>query len=144
MRNGTAPRRLLLIEDNPTDAFLLKRALKEHGVEHELVVMRDGGQAIEYLAHCQDDAKPELIILDLNLPKEDGIEVLEKYRSSAELVHSQIMILTSSDSPKERRRAELLGVSAYLRKPFELDAFIAIGGVIRKLLESASAASPNS
>lgn len=142
MRDGTAPRRLLLIEDNPTDAFLLKRALKEHGVEHELVIMRDGGQAIEYLAHCHDDAKPELIILDLNLPKEDGIEVLEKYRSSPVLVHSQIMILTSSDSPQERRRAELLGVSAYLRKPFELDAFIAIGGVIRKLLESASAASP--
>ena len=142
MPDSKPPRRLLLIEDNPTDAFLLRRALKEHGVEHELIVMRDGGQAIEYLTECQDDAKPELIILDLNLPKEDGIEVLEKYRSSPALVHSPIMILTSSDSPKERQRAERLGVSAYLRKPFELDAFIAIGGVVRKLLESASAASP--
>src|SRR5689334_24834489 len=104
--------------------------------------MRDGGQAIEYLDRCQTDAKPELIILDLNLPKEDGIEVLERYRSSPALVHSQIMILTSSDSPRERQRAEMLGVSAYLRKPFELDAFLAIGGVVRNLLEGASAASP--
>ena len=140
MLDGKLRRRLLLIEDNPTDAFLLRRALKEHGVEHELIIMRDGGQAIDYLAQCESDAKPELIILDLNLPKEDGIEVLERYRKSPVLVHSRIMILTSSDSPKERQRAERLGVNAYLRKPFELDAFIAIGGVVRELLESASTA----
>ena len=135
MKGDKAPRRLLVVEDNPTDAVLLRRALSEHGVDYEMVVVGDGEEAIEYLERCKGDARPELIIVDLNLPKEDGIEVLKVYRGSPSFVETQMVILTSSDSPSERQRAEIIGVSAYLRKPIELDAFLALGGTLRKLLE---------
>ena len=135
MHSDKSPRRLLVVEDNPTDAVLLRRALSEHGVDYEMVVVGDGEEAIEYLERCKGDERPELIIVDLNLPKEDGIEVLKVYRGSPSFVETQMVILTSSDSPSERQRAEIIGVSAYLRKPIELDAFLALGGTLRELLE---------
>jgi CheY-like chemotaxis protein len=135
MQSYSAARRLLVIEDNPTDTFLLRRALNEHNVEYEMVVVEDGEQGIEYLESCPEEAKPDLIIVDLNLPKEDGIEVLKRFRESPSFVQTQIVILTSSDSPMERQRAEALGISAYLQKPIDLDAFMEMGGVLRKLLE---------
>jgi CheY-like chemotaxis protein len=135
MQSDKSRRRLLVIEDNPTDVLLLRRALSEHGVDYDMVVVGDGEEAIEYLEQCKAEAKPELIIVDLNLPKEDGLEVLKVYRSSPSFVETQVVILTSSDSPGERRRAEIVGVDAYLRKPIELDAFLALGGTFRKLLE---------
>jgi chemotaxis family two-component system response regulator Rcp1 len=134
MQRNKLPRRLLVVEDNPTDALLLRRALTEHGVDYEMVVVGDGEEAIEYLEKCKG-AKPELIIVDLNLPKEDGIEVLKVYRYSPSFIETQMVILTSSDSPSERQRAEIIGVDAYLRKPIELDAFLALGGTLKKLLE---------
>ena len=134
MQRNKLARRLLVVEDNPTDALLLRRALTEHGVDYEMVVVGDGEEAIEYLEQCKG-AKPELIIVDLNLPKEDGIEVLKVYRGSPSFIETQMVILTSSDSPSERQRAEIIGVDAYLRKPIELDAFLALGGTLKKLLE---------
>jgi chemotaxis family two-component system response regulator Rcp1 len=134
MQRNKLRRRLLVVEDNPTDALLLRRALTEHGVDYEMVVVGDGEEAIEYLEKCKG-AKPELIIVDLNLPKEDGIEVLKVYRGSPSFIETQMVILTSSDSPSERQRAEIIGVDAYLRKPIELDAFLALGGTLKKLLE---------
>ena len=134
MQRNKLPRRLLVVEDNPTDALLLRRALTEHGVDYEMVVVGDGEEAIEYLEKCKG-AKPELIIVDLNLPKEDGIEVLKAYRGSPSFIETQMVILTSSDSPSERQRAEIIGVDAYLRKPIELDAFLALGGTLKRLLE---------
>jgi len=134
MQRNKLPRRLLVVEDNPTDALLLRRALTEHGVDYEMVVVGDGEEAIEYLENCKG-AKPELIIVDLNLPKEDGIEVLKVYRGSPSFMETQMVILTSSDSPSDRQRAEIIGVDAYLRKPIELDAFLALGGTLKKLLE---------
>ena len=135
MQSNKSRRRLLVIEDNPTDVLLLRRALTEHGVDYEMVVVEDGEEAIEYLEQCKAEGKPELIIVDLNLPKEDGLEVLKVYRGSPSFVETQMVILTSSDSPSERRRAEIIGVDAYLRKPVELDAFLALGDTLRKLLE---------
>jgi chemotaxis family two-component system response regulator Rcp1 len=134
MQRNKLTRRLLVVEDNPTDALLLRRALTEHGVDYEMVVVGDGEEAIEYLEKCKG-AKPELIIVDLNLPKEDGIEVLKVYRGSPSFIETLMVILTSSDSPSERQRAEIIGVDAYLRKPIELDAFLALGGTLKKLLE---------
>ena len=128
-------RRLLVIEDNSTDAFLLRRALDEHGIQHEMTVVEDGESAIDYLKKCNPDSMPELIIIDLNLPRLDGIEVLKKYRNTPALVSSRMMILTSSDSPAERQRAEILGVDAYVRKPILLSEFIQIGATIRSLLD---------
>jgi CheY-like chemotaxis protein len=129
------PRRVLIVEDNPTDALLLRRALTEGGVDYDATVIDDGAKAIEFIDRCEEDRKPELIIVDLNLPKEGGLEVLKKYRSNPMFVKARMAVLTSSDAPSDRSRAELMGVDAYLRKPMDLDDFLALGNVFRKLLE---------
>jgi CheY-like chemotaxis protein len=134
--------RLLVVEDNPTDVVMLRRALDEHSIPHEMVIIEDGQEAMEYLGRCKDDTKPDLIVIDLNLPKEDGLDVLRKYRFSTVLVDTRMIVLTSSDFPGDRNRAELLGVDAYIRKPIQVDDFIAIGKTIRELLESSTGFSP--
>jgi chemotaxis family two-component system response regulator Rcp1 len=131
-------RRILMIEDNEADALLLQRALSENGVEYDVVVIDDGAEAIEYLGQCRTDLKPELIIVDLNLPKEDGIEVLKKYRASPSFVETRMVVLTSSGSPSDRQRAEMIGVNAYLRKPMLLGEFLELGRTLRTLLESSA------
>jgi CheY-like chemotaxis protein len=136
------PQRIVLVEDNPSDVFLLRRALEEHGVNYTLAVIRDGEEALKYLGRLesQEESTPDLLVLDLNLPRHDGIEVLTTCRESPCLRSVPVLVLTSSDSPKERERAEGLGVSAFVRKPITLDEFMAVGGRIRSLLIGLSAA----
>ena len=135
MESNERPRRLLVVEDNPTDVLILHRVLKAHGVEYEMTVMEDGEQAIEYLGSCEQGHTPDLIVIDVNLPKEDGLGVLLKYRFRPALSKIPIVILTSSDAANDRSRAEMLGADVFLRKPIELEDFLSIGGKIRQLLE---------
>ena len=122
MRNKGSNRRILIIEDNPGDAYLLRQALSQHCLDCEVTVLNDGGKAIDYLHDCGPDQKPDLVIVDLSLPKEDGIEVLKKYRASPAFVETRMVVLTSSESAFDRQRAETIGVSAYLHKPMRLCA----------------------
>jgi len=128
--------RLLVIEDNGTDVLMLRHALAEHSIPHEMLVIEDGEEAIEYLGNCNARNTPDLIVIDLNLPKQDGLDVLREYRFSALLVGTPMIVLTSSSDPGDRNRAEMLGIAAYIRKPIQLDDFFAIGETIRKLLAS--------
>ena len=134
MPEATALRHILIVEDNPTDVQLIAEALSAHGVVHELVVLEDGDKALRHFS-VSENAKPDLIILDLHMPKHDGLEVLASYRQTVRLGAVPIVVLTSSDSPSERRRAETIGVSAFLQKPMTLDAFMAIGKRLKALLE---------
>lgn len=133
--------RILLMEDNPSDVFLLKRALDQHSVHYDLVLIRDGEQALAALNDIAagGQARPDLIVLDLNLPRHDGIEILTHCRSLSPLENMAIMILTSSDSPGEKARAEELSVSDFVRKPILLDDFMALGGRIKQIIEGRSA-----
>jgi chemotaxis family two-component system response regulator Rcp1 len=131
-------RRILVVEDNPTDVQLIAEALHANGVVHELVVLEDGDKALRHFSACEN-AKPDLIILDLHVPKHDGLEVLTEYRRTVRLGAVPIVVLTSSDSPSERRRAEMIGVSAFLQKPMTLDAFLAIGKRLKAFLETSAA-----
>lgn len=127
--------KIFLAEDNPADVYLLREALgiNEHdGVE--LMVVHDGEQAIDFIRRregFESVPAPDLIVLDLNLPKSDGSEVLRQVRSSEEFRSIPVVILTSSDSPSDRACAEQLGASAYLTKPSDLDAFLALGDQLR-------------
>src|ERR1041385_4078305 len=94
----TRPYRILVIEDNSTDVGLIKEGLSENGVEHEMVVLEDGLRALQHLRQLGDQ-KPDLIILDLNMPKHDGLEVLIQYRMNVALFAVPIVVLTSSDAP---------------------------------------------
>lgn len=134
MNTTTHTARILVIEDNPTDVILLQEALREHHVQYELRVLEDGEAAIDLLTGLDPKSAPELVILDLNLPKRDGIEVLARYRNTPELTGIPVVVLTTSDSPREQHRAQTLGVAAYLRKPSDLAGFMSLGGTIRELL----------
>ncbi len=136
------PNSIVVVEDNPSDVLLLRRALQEYGVTYALRLLKDGEEALKYLQRLAsgDETMPDLLVLDLNLPRHDGIEVLTHCRQYEVLASLPVLILTSSDSQAERQRAEQLGICDYVRKPIMLDDFMAVGGRIRSLLERRTAA----
>jgi CheY-like chemotaxis protein len=129
---------ILLAEDNPADVYLIREALREHGVECAIREASDGKEVLGILsaAAARDGHRPlDLIILDLNLPRHDGIEILQHLQSKPELTHVPVVVLTSSDSPRDRQVATQLGAECYLRKPSSLTEFLNLGAVFRDLLE---------
>lgn len=127
---------ILLAEDNPADVFLIREALKEHQVDCTLRVAVDGRDALNVLVSADIHSSPDLIILDLNLPRHDGIELLQKVRSTQATAHVPVVVLTSSDSPRDRLTANELGATQYLRKPSNLEQFMALGAIFRDLLST--------
>ncbi|MGH9633004.1 MAG: response regulator [Bryobacteraceae bacterium] len=127
---------ILLVEDNPADVTLVREALEEHRVDCNLVVLRDGEEAVEFIEQVDegDAACPQLVILDLNLPKKTGREVLERMRTSPVCGRVPVAILSSSDAARDKEVTARLGVSRYIRKPSNLDEFLRIGGILKDLL----------
>jgi chemotaxis family two-component system response regulator Rcp1 len=128
---------ILLAEDNDGDVFLVRRALEKQGLQHELTVARNGEEALKILERAgrdQDFDTPDLIVLDLNLPKIDGTQVLFRIRKSTALGAIPVIILTSSDSPKDRESALELGANLYFRKPTDLQSFMHLGEVVATIL----------
>ncbi|HYP08920.1 MAG TPA: response regulator [Bryobacteraceae bacterium] len=123
----TNPIRVFLAEDNPADVYLIQEALRRHGLQFHLTVADDGEKALSILA---GGGEYDLLLLDLNMPKRSGGEILEMLRG----LSVPIVILTSSDSPSDRKMAARLGVTHYIQKPTELDDFLAIGGMIKAIL----------
>ena len=131
------PVRILLAEDNPADVYLIRRALDENNVPCLLQVAFDGSEALSLLrseGEFKDAVKPNLILLDLNLPRHDGMEILQHIRQDRQLADVPVIVFTSSDSPADRRSATHLGVTRFIRKPSLLDDFMAVGAVIREIL----------
>jgi CheY-like chemotaxis protein len=129
------PRRILVIEDNPTDVSLIKEALTAHGVSYEMSVLDDGEQALKHLQEMGGEPNPDLIIIDLNMPKRDGVEVLLKYRMNVRLYLVPMVVLTSSNAANDRLRTKTIGVSAFIQKPMTLPAFLALGEQFKAILE---------
>jgi two-component system response regulator len=121
---------ILLVEDNPDDEALTVRALKKNKIVNEVVVARDGVQALEYLlgegAHAGRDATelPQVVLLDLKLPKLDGLGVLRRIRSDDRTKLLPVVILTSSNEEQDRISGYGLGANSYVRKPVDFDAFV--------------------
>ena len=111
-------------------------ALEEHGVEGELIVLTDGEKAIQFIRalDAQPVDCPDLAIVDLNLPKKPGREVLECIRLSARCRHVPVVILSSSDAQQDRADAVRLGATRYIRKPSELDEFLKLGVIFKAVL----------
>ena len=130
---------ILLAEDNPADVYLIREALREHGVDCPLHVVWDGKEVLEFIADQPASHNLGLIILDLNLPRHDGIEVLQSLRGNATLSQVPVVVLTSSDSPRDRVVASELGAACYLRKPSGLEQFLSLGGIFKNLLSSTQA-----
>jgi CheY-like chemotaxis protein len=133
---------ILVAEDNPADLYLIRRALAEHGISRAVQVTCDGDDAMQLISRegpYADRDNLALIILDLNLPRHDGLEILERVRATSELAHVPVVVLTSSDSPQDRLMASQLGATCYLRKPASLEQFLGLGVIFKQLLDQSAA-----
>ncbi len=119
---------ILLVEDNPDDVTLTLRSLKKANIANDVVVMRDGAEALDYLFGTgayegRGVAKPAVILLDIKLPKINGLEVLARVRRDERTRRLPVVILTSSDEENDLARSYELGVNSYVRKPVEFEEF---------------------
>jgi chemotaxis family two-component system response regulator Rcp1 len=134
---GREPSSILLAEDNPADAGLVRKALEEYGVEGELIVIADGEKAIQFIQGLDADPSvecPGLAIIDVNLPKRPGREVLERMRLSERCRHIPVVILSSSDAERDRADAVRFGATRYIRKPSRLEEFLSLGAIFKAAL----------
>jgi two-component system response regulator len=124
-----AKRLILLVEDNPDDVELTLRALKKTRIPIEVIVVRHGAEALEFLfasgaySGRNPDVLPDLILLDLKLPKVDGLEVLRRVRSAPTTRFLPVVVLTLSNEEQDISEAYRLGVNSYVRKPVDFDRF---------------------
>jgi two-component system, response regulator len=120
---------ILLVEDNPGDEQLALRAFRKSHIANEVVVARDGVEALDYLfatgAHVGRDVRdlPQVVLLDLKLPKLDGLEVLQRVRADERTHFLPVVILTSSDEQRDLVESYRLGVNSYVRKPVDFNQF---------------------
>lgn len=125
---------ILLVEDNVDDELLTIRALKKNNIANEIIVARDGVEALDILfatgANAEGRLLPTLIILDLNLPKIDGLEVLKRIKADDRTKFIPVVVLTSSDEQKDMLTSYGLGVNSYIRKPVDFNKFIEVAANI--------------
>jgi two-component system response regulator len=121
---------ILLVEDNADDVALTFRALKKNNIRNQLVVAHDGAEALDYLFGTGQysgrdlNLMPQVVLLDLNLPKIDGLEVLRRLRADERTKLMPVVILTSSDEEQDRFKGYNLGANSYVRKPVDFNQFI--------------------
>ncbi|HLX95297.1 MAG TPA: response regulator [Verrucomicrobiae bacterium] len=122
-------KRILLVEDNERDIELTLAALDEHNLVNEVVTARDGAEALDYLHHRgkfagHANGLPVVVLLDLKMPKVDGLEVLRQMRSDATLKHVPVVMITSSREEQDLVNSYQLGVNAYVVKPVDFQKFV--------------------
>lgn len=129
------PMEILLVEDNLSDARLTIEGLRAGKVKHRLTLVVDGDEALQFL-HRQGKLarvpRPDLVLLDLELPRKDGREVLTEIRQSPELQNLPVVILTASEIHEDILRSEMLQVDSYITKPVDIDKFIAVVKQLKK------------
>ena len=136
-RSGEEPRHILIVEDNRADVFLIREAIEAAEIKAELEVVDDGDKAIKFFEAIDLDdrrACPCLLILDINLPKRPGNEVLAHMRRTRRCPDAQVLVVTSSDSDRDREEMRNLGVKVYFRKPSDYAAFMKLGDIVKELL----------
>jgi len=128
---------IVLVEDAEPDVLLVREALEQSGLDFELQVFDDGEQGVDFIDSMDRDSslhRPHLFLLDLNLPKKTGGQILERVRQSPTCGQVPVVILTSSDSQKDKAQAASLNATGYFRKPSRLDEFMKLGPYVRDLL----------
>jgi DNA-binding response OmpR family regulator len=135
--------RILVIEDNASDVFLLERALNQHDLRFELVHLLNGGEALAFIRRqgaYANAAIPNLILVDLNLSKYTGEDILREIRSASHLGGVPVCVWSSSRSRRDEAVLKDLGVSQFITKPSGLDQFMEIGKIIKDVLAGPRAA----
>jgi CheY-like chemotaxis protein len=134
---GQAPWHILIAEDSKSDVFLIRRALKKAGVEAQLHIADDGEKVLRFLEQADADVTapcPDLVLLDINMPRYKGGSILRKLRTSSRCKDALVLIVTSSDSSRDREEMDALGANGYFRKPSEVSQFMSLGQMVRDLL----------
>ena len=129
MTDGRSPVEILLVEDKPGDERLTREALKEGKVYHKLHWAKDGVEAMDFLyrrGKWRDAPRPDIILLDLNLPKKDGREVLQDIKSDETLKRIPVVVLTTSKAEEDVLRTYNLHANCYVTKPVDLEKFIVV------------------
>ena len=129
--------KILIVEDNAADVFLIRRAIKSAGVEEELQVVSDGEHAVEFFdqVDSSDEAPlPRVVVLDINLPKKQGSEVLQHIRKSRRSAVVPVIAVSTSDSARDREAMAQFGANGYFRKPSDYEEFMKLGPIIRAIL----------
>lgn len=132
--------RVLLVEDNASDIYLIAEALRAENLDFDLEIAQDGEQAATLLRRFETASKPwpHVVLLDLNMPRCEGREVLQKIKRAPGGHAVPVIIITSSNSPMDREDAFKFGASSFFRKPSDLDEFMKIGAVVRRILRETS------
>lgn len=131
------PMEILLVEDNLVNARLTMGSIAHGQVKHRLTLTRDGQEALDFLYNrgpFSRAPRPDIILLDLRLPKVDGLDVLSKIKSDDELRPVPVVILTASEDEQDKLRCEELSIDGYLTKPVDVDQFLGLIKQLRKLL----------
>lgn len=133
------PYRIWIAEDNPADVYLIEDSLRRQQFAYGLETADNGEDMMKMIAKIDGDPSrdcPDIFLIDLNLPRRSGDEILAQIRQSSRCKGVPVIVITSSDSPQDRARIRELGASFYFRKPADLETFMAIGGIIRQFLEN--------
>lgn len=131
---------IILAEDNPADVFIVRMALSDSNLGSNLRVLSDGEEVLRFIADLEKGAEPmpDLLLLDLNLPKYSGITVLEKIRASSKCSSLKVIVITSSNSQADRADAARLDAMCYFLKPNDVSEFLKISSLVREALEGRS------
>jgi len=128
-KQGCKPVEILLVEDNPGDVRLTIEALKDGKVHNKLSVVNDGVEALAFLRRegkYADAPRPDLILLDLNLPRKDGRQVLQEIKADPKLLRIPVVVLTTSQAEEDILKAYNLNANCYISKPVDLDQFMKV------------------
>ena len=127
MKNGVREVHILLVEDNPGDVRLTLEALRDGRISNQVSVVHDGEEALDFLRRRGEHAgaeRPDLVLLDLNLPKKDGREVLQEVKADSELHRIPVIVLTTSSADQDVLLSYDLHANCYIKKPIEYDEFM--------------------
>jgi CheY-like chemotaxis protein len=137
---GVRDVQVLLAEDNFGDVFLVRKALGKQRMNYVLRVLKDGLEAEAYLnlmGTAPESPCPDVFLVDLNLPRGDGHELLKKFRAHPECSAVPVVVVTSSDAPSDRELAQKAGANAYFRKPADLHQYMQLGELVEKMVQDA-------
>lgn len=130
-------KQIVLAEDNAADVVLVRQALHSHQIECDLRVIGDGEEAFAFIDRLDADGKipcPDLLLLDLHLPRRNGDEILKRLRASERCAQTPVIVLTGSDSPQDHARAQKNAVVEYFRKPADLEQFMTLGARVKEIV----------
>jgi CheY-like chemotaxis protein len=137
LKQDQRKRVVLLVEDNRADVLLVEEAIDRYELPVELHIVDDGAKAIEFIERAETDPSapcPEVMLLDLNLPKRSGKEVLQRVRQSEKLNAIPVLVVTSSDAIRDRQELAASGATSYFRKPASYEGFLKVGEILGTLL----------